>query len=133
MQKICTLFYFLVLTKLKICSILFIETRNTIKTIREVIKMTNVEIIASAMAANEIDFDLEVDTIVGWNRKGFKVKKGEHAAFKTKIWKPRKRTKEELKELAENGESEDTKSRLILVNANFFTEEQVEKDTRKKK
>lgn len=88
--------------------------------------MTNFEIIAQACALANIAVDTEVDTYAGWSRKGYTVKRGEHAVFKTKIWKPCKRKKDA--EQTENAEQTEANSkRLILVNAAFFTDEQVEK------
>lgn len=91
--------------------------------------MTNAEIIMESMVLAELDpMDVEVDTFAGWKRRGFSVKKGEHAVFKTKIWKPSKYTKEEIAEIEEkNGEPFDPNTKkLILVNASFFTDTQVE-------
>lgn len=95
--------------------------------------MTNAEIISTAMALNDVDFDLEVDTFAGWKRRGYAVKKGEHAVFTTKIWKPSKFKVEQKEQdfVDENGEQvvEDAKytKKLILVNAAFFTENQVQR------
>ena len=57
--------------------------------------MTNMEIIMGEMILNDINLDLDVDTFAGWKRRGFTVKKGEHAVFKTRIWKPRKKAQTE--------------------------------------
>ena len=65
----------------------------------------------------------EVDTFQGWQRKGCKVKRGEHAAFATEIWHPRKSKKvnEETKE-----ESEEFNGNYFKKKAFFFTSSQVD-------
>ena len=78
--------------------------------------MTNAEIITGNCILTGISEP--VDTYPGWKAKGYQVKKGSKAVFKTKIWKPCK-TKNE-----KTGEKE---KRLLLVNASFFTKSQVEK------
>ena len=90
--------------------------------------MTNAEIVLTAMELTKLDpIEVEVDTFAGWKRRGFSVKKGETAVFKTKIWKPSKYSK---KEIAEN-EADEKRTKLILVNAAFFTNAQVEKRVEK--
>lgn len=92
--------------------------------------MTNAEIILGAMELAELDpMEVEVDTFAGWKRRGYSVKRGEHAVFKTKIWKPSKfkATDEELETMDISQLDNDGKyKKLILVNASFFTDEQVE-------
>ena len=79
--------------------------------------MTNSEIIISAMESVGLDpRKTMVNTFSGWSRHNYRVKSGEKAAFKAKIWKPVSRDKD--------GEEE---KKLILVTASFFTREQVEK------
>lgn len=68
----------------------------------------------------EHGIELEVDTFAGWKYRGYKIKKGEHAVFETKIWKMQK-----VKQENETGETE-LVSRFILVPAHFFTKDQVE-------
>lgn len=80
--------------------------------------MTNAQIIITNMVNVGLDpMETVVDTFAGWKRKGYVVNKGETAAFKTKIWKPCKNKKQE-------GE-EEAQTNLRLVNAAFFTAEQV--------
>lgn len=80
--------------------------------------MTNYEIIEGAKKLAGIAEDVEVDTFAGWKAKGYCVNKGEHASFKTKIWKPCKIV-EKL--------TEEEKQKLYMVNAAFFTINQVAK------
>lgn len=92
--------------------------------------MTNGEIILTAMMLAELDpMEVTVDTYAGWKRKGFVVKRGETAVFKTKIWKPSKYSKKEVEEIESRGVevSDRTNQKLILVNAAFFTDKQVER------
>lgn len=100
--------------------------------------MTNAEIITVAMIGAELDpMEVDVDTFAGWKRRGFCVKKGQKAVFKTKIWKPCKFNKDA--DDAETSTDVDDKyadaktprKKLILVNASFFTDEQVEKVVKK--
>lgn len=80
--------------------------------------MTNTEIIIKEMAIAGLDPMKDVvNTFAGWKRNGYVVNKGETAAFKTKIWKPCKNKKQEGEEEAQTS--------LRLVNAAFFTFEQV--------
>lgn len=80
--------------------------------------MTNSEIIIREMKSAGLDpMEVVVNTFAGWKRNGYVVNKGETAAFKTKIWKPCKNKKQE-------GE-EEAQTKLRLVNAAFFTFEQV--------
>jgi len=86
--------------------------------------MTNLEIITTAMMLNGLDpLEDEVDTFAGWNRRGYSVKKGEHAKFSAKIWMPTKR-KVTSTDLVEDVEPS---VRMILVSAFFFTREQVDR------
>ena len=87
--------------------------------------MTNKDIINGNLVLLGLDpMTVFVDTFAGWNRRGFKVKKGEKATFKTKIWKPSKHT---VKEEKDGQEVEQEYENMILVNAAFFRAEQVEK------
>lgn len=86
--------------------------------------MKNVEIIVLACMDAKLPPDTIVNTFVGWKRAGYTVKRGEKAAFQTKIWKPCKVKK---KKEQEPGEEPKKENKLILVNASFFTSEQVEK------
>lgn len=80
--------------------------------------MTNAQIIINNMVTAGLDpMETVVDTFAGWKRRGYIVNKGETAVFKTKIWKPCKAKKD-------TEETEDT-TNLKLVNAAFFTAEQV--------
>lgn len=86
--------------------------------------MTNMEIILGECALRNIKE--EVDTYAGWNRRGYSVKRGEHAAFSTKIWKPKSKVRKD-----EETEEETESSYMILVNAHFFKKSQVEVDNGK--
>ena len=80
--------------------------------------MTNRQIIAQAMEKAGLNpVNTKVDTFAGWKRQRYRVKSGENASFKTKIWKP-----------VNSNKSEEDEEKLILVNAAFFTMEQVEKE-----
>ena len=83
--------------------------------------MDNKQIIDEAKLLNGITE--EVDTFQGWQRKGCKVRRGEHAAFATEIWHPRKSKKvnEETKE-----ESEEFNGNYFKKKAFFFTSSQVD-------
>ncbi len=95
--------------------------------------MTNAEIILGAMMLAEIDpMEVEVDTFAGWKRKGYVVKRGEKAVFQTKIWKPCKFVKKDDEEQQTDEQTEEKKNykKLMLVNASFFTDLQVERITK---
>jgi hypothetical protein len=79
--------------------------------------MTNTEIIATAMMLNGIDE--ESHTFARWKKMGYKVRKGEHAAFRATIWKASERKVEV------DGEEQDALS-MFMKNACFFTRSQVE-------
>lgn len=92
--------------------------------------MTNANIITLAMLNAKLDpMTVVVDTYAGWKRKGYAVRRGEKAVFQTKIWKPIKQlSKQEQAEMEKADESTRKQYRkLWLVNAAFFTAEQVEK------
>lgn len=80
--------------------------------------MTNAEIIKTAMALNGIME--EAHTFAYWKKAGYKVRKGEHAAFSAKIWKanPRK--------VIVDGEEKDDLA-MFMKTAHFFTRSQVDK------
>lgn len=80
--------------------------------------MTNVEIIAAAKKQHGIEED--VHTFAEWKRNGYAVRRGEHAAFKTKIWLM---TKEQVE--IEEGMFEWV-NRFVLKQAAFFGRSQVE-------
>ena len=82
--------------------------------------MTNEQIVESVKAQNGISE--ESHTYAKWKQLGFYVRKGEKAAFDAYIWKPGKRK-------AKNDEEDDgkeTRQRMFLRNAHFFTRSQVE-------
>lgn len=97
--------------------------------------ITNREIIASACALYGITEP--VKTLPQWNRLGFKVKKGQHALFTAKIWKPTKKVTAKIVPVDDENEEEvEPKSKpkkqrkqktMILVNAGFFGYSQVTK------
>lgn len=79
--------------------------------------MTNEAIIEAAKALNGIEE--EAHTYNRWKLMGFQVRKGEHAAFKAKIWKHGKKKVE-----TEDGEEE--QGRMFMKTASFFTASQVD-------
>ena len=84
--------------------------------------MTNAEILITECALHNVTE--AVDTFAGWKRKGYSVKKGEHAVFKTSIWKPSKKRKEE--DSTEETDDKKPYARMYMVKAAFFTASQVE-------
>ena len=64
-----------------------------------------------------------IHTYKGWEKLGFKVKKGEHSKIKFPIWFWKKGKKKET----ENGEEEYAKGNCYMKNAAWFTIDQVEK------
>lgn len=74
--------------------------------------MTNAEIIATECSL--LGITEEVHTFQRWKAKGFMVKKGEKAVFKTTIWKavPKKDEENEVK--------------MFMKSAAFFTASQVQ-------
>lgn len=88
--------------------------------------MTNAEIIAAAMEANGITE--QAHTYNRWKRMGFMVKRGEHAAFRAKIWQKSKKV-QMPKEEQEEGETPEEKKfqrGWYLQTACFFVASQVE-------
>lgn len=79
--------------------------------------MTNTEIIANAMKLNGITE--ESHTFAYWKSKGYRVRKGEHAAFRATIWKAAERKVE-----TEDGEKTDLS--MFMKTACFFTRSQVD-------
>lgn len=92
--------------------------------------MTNIEIVASEVIANELLTKEQVEemlekfgglpymTYQEWRYKGYQVKKGSKAVIKTKLWK-------KVKNKEEN--DEEKTSKFILVPASLFGFDQVEK------
>lgn len=64
-----------------------------------------------------------IHTYKGWEKLGYKVKKGEHSKIKFPIWFWKKGKKKET----EDGEEEVTKGNCYMKNAAWFTVAQVEK------
>ena len=91
--------------------------KSRLRAHEERVGMTNRQLISQAMQDAGLDpINTKVDTFNGWNKNNYRIKSGEKAVFKTKIWKPVKRN-------SEDGEKE----KMILVNAAFFTDGQVER------
>lgn len=84
--------------------------------------MTNAQIITKAMQVNKVTE--EVDTYAGWRRRGYQVKRGQRATFKTMIWKPC--TKKAEKKDGSDQNKEVRTGDMILVHASFFAKSQVE-------
>ena len=76
--------------------------------------MTNAQIIKSAAKAAGIEETLH--TYGRWERMGLKVRKGEHAALKVKIWQKRRVSKDD----------EEDEGKWYLRTTAFFAESQVE-------
>lgn len=90
--------------------------------------VTNREIIAQECYDRGITEP--VKTIPQWNKLGYRVKRGQHALFITKIWKPNVKVKVYVTVQDENGDAETMpvkRERMMLVNAGFFGLSQVEK------
>lgn len=79
--------------------------------------MTNAEIIRINKALNGITEDAH--TYAHWKSLGYKVRKGEHAAFKCTIWKANKKAVEV------DGEEKEAVN-MFMKTAHFFTRSQVE-------
>ena len=86
--------------------------------------MNNQMLITLAKAANGITE--EAHTYAHWKGLGYQVRKGEHAAFSTMIWKyaPGKEPA--------NEEGEEAAGRMFMKKASFFTASQVDPITRNK-
>lgn len=89
--------------------------------------MTNAEIIATnvafLIADGIIREDEEINYIVGWNKKGYKVKQGATHIAKFRIWMPK--TKKELEEEKEKNDGKIV-NRFKFVNTCWFSSSQVE-------
>lgn len=79
--------------------------------------MTNEAIIEAAKALNGIEE--EAHTFARWKAMGYRVRKGEHAAFKATIWKHRTRK-------VETDDGEEEQARMFMKTASFFTASQVD-------
>lgn len=85
--------------------------------------MTNAQIVMTECALHNVTE--AVDTFAGWKRKGYSVKKGEHAVFKTSIWKPNSKKRKE-EDSTEETDDKKPYARMYMVKAAFFTVSQVE-------
>lgn len=89
--------------------------------------MTNAQIIENAKALNGIEE--ECHTFARWKQMGYKVRKGEHAAFKATIWKcnPKREIVEGVDpKTGEKVQDEATVNRMFMKTAHFFKRSQVE-------
>ena len=95
---------------------------------REVLTMTNLQIIENAKAAlvmnGIITPDQDLHTFNGWKERGFKVKRGEHAIARFSIWKhaTRKTKDDDGVEV----EAVDLSGRCFLKESCWFSDSQVE-------
>jgi len=80
--------------------------------------MTNEAIIMQAKMLHGIEE--ECHTFAKWKQLGYRVRKGEHAAFKTRIWKGGRQ-----KVVDEDGEEKEAQ-RMFMKMAHFFTASQVD-------
>lgn len=85
--------------------------------------MTNAQLIFNAQVLNGITE--ESHTFAHWKVLGYQVRKGEHAAFKTAIWKYSKRKGANEAPANEDGEQAEP-GRMFLKTAHFFTRSQVD-------
>lgn len=87
--------------------------------------MKNIEIVAAHTVTlienGTISENGVINTVIGWNARGYKVKKGAEHIAEFSIWMKNKKKKEELSE----EELKDYKE-FILTTAYWFTNEQVE-------
>ena len=81
--------------------------------------MTNRELITAAMILNGITE--ESHTYAHWKALGYQVRKGEHAAFQTMIWKAAPRKKAD-----DANEEEGAGVSMFMKRASFFTRSQVD-------
>lgn len=88
--------------------------------------MTNEAIIRAARALNGITE--EAHTYAHWRALGYQVRKGEHAAFSTAIWKYAP-GKGKGKGADEGDEGANEGGRMFLKNSHFFTRSQVDPTT----
>ena len=83
--------------------------------------MKNSEIIAAAKVLNGITE--EAHTFSMWKSMGYRVNKGEHAAFKARIWKFYKK---DVEVQNKQGETETVETNnAFMKTASFFTKSQV--------
>lgn len=82
--------------------------------------MTNEQIIRNARVLNGITE--AAHTYAHWKALGYQVRKGEHAAFSTAIWKYAGRKNAD----DENADANEEGGRMFLKNAHFFTASQVD-------
>ena len=82
--------------------------------------MTNLEIIKKYKAENNIPENAELNTIMVWNKLGYKVKKGEKSKHRIIIFK-------QAVEVNKTETEEVRIKKMIPKVAFFFTREQVEK------
>ena len=95
--------------------------------------MKNVEIILGQMVElienGVLTEDNIIDTVPGWNKKGYKVKKGEEHIAAFAIWMPKtKKDKKKIEEEETEEKAEKKKERgFYLKTAYWFSDKQVEK------
>lgn len=98
--------------------------------------MTNQEILEQEIVLNKLMTKKELEsyieenlslplylTFTEWNKRGYKIQKGQKAVIKTKLWMKTKKKIDKEKESNEDNIEE----HFVLVNASLFGENQVEK------
>ena len=90
--------------------------------------MKNIEIITlnTALLVEQgiIQPENIIDTVPGWNKRGYKIKKGAEHVAAFPIWMPRTKKKEQTED--EFIEETAKKGRFYMKKCCFFTNEQVE-------
>ncbi len=70
---------------------------------------------------------LPLHTYAEWKALGYQVKRGEHAALKMQLWKPRRVKKDEKADRLTAPESDDTDGTFFLATSHLFLSSQVER------
>ena len=80
--------------------------------------VTNTELMIMFRLENNIGEDVELYTFSEWKKRGYSIKKGEHAKYQTTLWKYK--TKPNKKD------SEVSQGYCFMKKTHLFTREQVE-------
>ena len=80
--------------------------------------VTNRELMMVFRLENNIGEDVELYTFSEWKKRGYMVKKGEHAKYHTTLWKHKTKSSKE--------DSEVVQGYCFMKKTHLFTREQVE-------
>jgi hypothetical protein len=75
----------------------------------------------------EAGIEPPLHTLQGWSKRGYKVKKGEHAVFETRLWRRKKNNSKESSETEDEEQNALPDRNFYMCKSFLFGAEQVER------